>query len=155
MPSVTSACMGIEPSAKQIDTLAAEYPAGTNYLYLTYHGSEHDVEPSNGGTSGLRKRLLTVSVRRLNLIGVVSVHAHSSNMGYQTTMINYNPETVSTDYDECDRLYFEELSRERVLDIYNRDKNDGVVVSVGGQIPNSLAIPLDKAGVKILELLPK
>jgi carbamoyl-phosphate synthase (ammonia) len=71
-------------------------------------------------------------------------------MGFKSTMVNYNPETVSTDYDECDRLYFEELSRERVLDIYERDSAEGVIVSVGGQIPNGLAIPLDKAGVKLL-----
>ena len=71
-------------------------------------------------------------------------------MGYKSTMVNYNPETVSTDYDECDRLYFEELSRERVLDIYQADNADGVVISVGGQIPNGLALPLDKAGVNIM-----
>jgi carbamoyl-phosphate synthase (ammonia) len=142
--------MGIEPYVKQIDTLAAEYPAGTNYLYLTYHGSEHDVEPSNGGTVVLGSGCYRIgSSIEFDWCGVSAVRT-LRNMGYQTTMINYNPETVSTDYDECDRLYFEELSRERVLDIYNRDKNDGVVVSVGGQIPNGLAIPLDKAGVKIL-----
>lgn len=76
-------------------------------------------------------------------------------MGYRTTMVNYNPETVSTDYDECDQLYFDELSKERVLDIYEREAADGVVVSVGGQIPNNLAMPLAKAGVKILGTSPE
>ena len=70
-------------------------------------------------------------------------------MGKKSTMINYNPETVSTDYDECDKLYFDELSRERVLDIYERDKAEGVIISVGGQIPNNLAVPLNEAGVKV------
>jgi carbamoylphosphate synthase large subunit len=76
-------------------------------------------------------------------------------MGYRTTMVNYNPETVSTDYDECDQLYFDELSKERVLDIYEREKADGVVVSVGGQIPNNLAMPLSKAGVHIMGTTPE
>lgn len=76
-------------------------------------------------------------------------------LGYRTTMVNYNPETVSTDYDECDQLYFDELSKERIIDIYTREAADGVVVSVGGQIPNNLAMPLHKAGVKILGTTPE
>jgi carbamoyl-phosphate synthase (ammonia) len=141
---------GIEPVTKQIDTLAAEYPAETNYLYMTYHGSEHDVEPANGGVMVLGSGAYRIgSSIEFDWCAVSCIRA-LRQMGYKSTMVNYNPETVSTDYDECDRLYFEELSRERILDIYNRDKADGVIVSVGGQIPNSLAIPLDKAGVKLL-----
>ena len=141
---------GIVPYSKQIDTLAAEYPAETNYLYMTYHGSEHDVEPANGGIVVLGSGAYRIgSSIEFDWCGVSAIRT-LRKLGYKSTMINYNPETVSTDYDECDRLYFEELSRERVLDIYNRDKSDGVVVSVGGQIPNGLALPLDKAGVKIM-----
>lgn len=141
---------GIEPVIKQIDTLAAEYPAATNYLYMTYHGQENDVEPAGGGVIVLGSGCYRIgSSIEFDWCGVSAIRT-LRKMGIKSTMINYNPETVSTDYDECDRLYFEELSRERVLDIYNRDTADGVVVSVGGQIPNGLAIPLDKAGVKLL-----
>jgi carbamoyl-phosphate synthase (ammonia) len=141
---------GIVPYTKQIDTLAAEVSAETNYLYMTYHGSENDVEPANGGVIVLGSGAYRIgSSIEFDWCGVSAIRTLRS-LGYKSTMINYNPETVSTDYDECDRMYFEELSRERVLDIYNRDKSDGVVISVGGQIPNGLALPLDAAGVKIL-----
>ena len=140
----------IVPYTKQIDTLAAEFPAETNYLYMTYHGSENDVESANGGFIVLGSGAYRIgSSIEFDWCGVSSIRT-LRKLGYKATMINYNPETVSTDYDECDRLYFEELSRERVLDIYFNDASEGVVVSVGGQIPNGLAIPLDKAGVKIL-----
>lgn len=141
---------GIMPHIKQIDTLAAEFPAETNYLYMTYHGMENDVEPADGGVIVLGSGAYRIGSSIEFDWCAVSCIRTLRKMGYKSTMINYNPETVSTDYDECDRLYFEELSRERVLDIYQRDKSDGVIVSVGGQIPNGLAIPLDKAGVKIL-----
>jgi carbamoyl-phosphate synthase (ammonia) len=141
---------GIVPVTKQIDTLAAEYPADTNYLYMTYHGEENDVESSNGGVVVLGSGAYRIgSSIEFDWCGVSAIRT-LRKLGFKSTMINYNPETVSTDYDECDRLYFEELSRERVLDIYEKDKIDGVIVSVGGQIPNGLALPLDKAGVKIL-----
>jgi len=141
---------GIVPVTKQIDTLAAEFPAETNYLYMTYHGTENDVEPADGGVMVLGSGAYRIgSSIEFDWCGVSAIRA-LRGMGYKATMVNYNPETVSTDYDECDRLYFEELSRERVLDIYQRDKADGVVISVGGQIPNGLALPLDKAGVKII-----
>lgn len=141
---------GILPKIKAIDTLAAEYPAETNYLYMTYHGISNDVEPSNGGVVVLGSGAYRIgSSIEFDWCGVSAIRT-LRNMGYSATMINYNPETVSTDYDECDRLYFEELSRERVLDIYQYDKSDGCIVSVGGQIPNGLALPLDKAGVKLL-----
>jgi carbamoyl-phosphate synthase (ammonia) len=140
----------IKPVTKQIDTLAAEYPAATNYLYMTYHGTENDVEPSGGGVAVIGSGAYRIgSSIEFDWCGVSAIRS-LRKMGYKATMINYNPETVSTDYDECDRLYFEELSCERVLDIYHRDSCDGVVVSVGGQIPNGLAIPLADAGVKLL-----
>jgi len=140
----------ITPFTKQIDTLAAEYPASTNYLYMTYHGMDHDVEPAGGGVIVLGSGAYRIgSSIEFDWCGVSAIRS-LRKMGYQSTIINYNPETVSTDYDECDRLYFEELSRERVLDIYERDTSDGVIVSVGGQIPNGLAIPLHEAGVKLL-----
>ncbi|KAL3916739.1 MAG: hypothetical protein SGILL_005041, partial [Bacillariaceae sp.] len=142
--------LGIQPFTKQIDTLAAEYPAATNYLYMTYHGSENDVDSSDGGVAVIGSGAYRIgSSIEFDWCGVSAIRS-LRQMGYKATMINYNPETVSTDYDECDRLYFEELNRERVLDIYQRDKCDGVVVSVGGQIPNGLAIPLADAGVKLL-----
>ncbi len=141
----------ITPFVKQIDTLAAEYPALTNYLYLTYHGSEHDVpfEPdkkivvlgSGAYCIGSSVEFDWCSVNALNTIRA---------NGCKGIMINYNPETVSTDYDVCDRLYFDELSFERVMDIVSLESPDGVIVSTGGQIPNILASRLDSAGVKIL-----
>jgi len=141
---------GIIPVTKQIDTLAAEFPAETNYLYMTYHGTENDVESADGGVMVLGSGAYRIgSSIEFDWCGVSAIRA-LRGMGYKATMVNYNPETVSTDYDECDRLYFEELSRERVLDIYQKDKADGVVISVGGQIPNGLALPLDEAGVNIM-----
>jgi len=141
---------GITPWTKQIDTLAAEYPAATNYLYTTYHGDESDVESADGGVIVLGSGAYRIgSSIEFDWCGVSCIRT-LRNLGYQSTMINYNPETVSTDYDECDRLYFEELSRERVLDIYQQDKSDGLIVSVGGQIPNGIALPLHDAGVNIM-----
>eukprot|EP00985_Skeletonema_marinoi_P003907 scaffold1710_cov121-Skeletonema_marinoi.AAC.2 len=140
----------IVPKTKQIDTLAAEYPAETNYLYTTYHGSEDDVESSNGGVIVLGSGAYRIgSSIEFDWCGVSAIRT-LRQIGKSATVINYNPETVSTDYDECNRLYFEELSGERVRDIYEKDNSEGIIVSVGGQIPNGLAIPLDKAGVKIL-----
>ncbi|MBU1152152.1 carbamoyl-phosphate synthase large subunit, partial [Patescibacteria group bacterium] len=144
--------MGIFPAIKQIDTLAAEYPAKTNYLYLTYHGDKNDVVPG-------KKKSVAVLGSGPYCIGssvefdwgCVNAAATASKEGYETVMINYNPETVSTDYDICDRLYFDELSLERILDIYEFEKGiAGVVVSTGGQIPNNIALKLHKCGVKIL-----
>ena len=142
---------GIVPYVKQIDTLAAEYPALTNYLYLTYHGSEHDV------TFEQDKKIVVLgsgaycigSSVEFDWCSVNALNTIRAN-GYKGIMINYNPETVSTDYDVCDRLYFDELSFERVMDIVSLESPDGVIVSTGGQIPNILAGRLDNAGVKIL-----
>ena len=146
--------LDVTPSVKQIDTLAAEYPAQTNYLYMTYHANEDDV----AGDSKSRIVLGSGSYRigssvEFDWCGVSTIRS-LRQMGFRSTMINYNPETVSTDYDECDQLYFEELSRERVLDIYEKENSTGVVVSMGGQIPNNLALPLHKAGVKIMGTCP-
>ena len=207
---------GITPWVKQIDTLAAEFPAQTNYLYLTYHGSEHDVEflTRNGdsvhqvtashqqrrssmggiGPQGYRELLQRQQVfsptstskggstfsfpaipTPSSNVGVIVLGCGAyrigsscefdwcavscirtlSNLGFNSIMINYNPETVSTDYDECSRLYFEDLSFETVMDIYELENPLGVVVSVGGQIPNNLAMPLSNAGVTILGTKPE
>jgi carbamoyl-phosphate synthase (ammonia) len=142
--------LDIIPSVKQIDTLAAEYPADTNYLYTTYHGMEDDIGPANGGVMVLGSGAYRIgSSIEFDWCGVSAIRT-LRQLGISATMVNYNPETVSTDYDECDRLYFDELSAERVRDIYEKDNAEGVVVSVGGQIPNGLALPLDKAGVNLM-----
>ena len=144
--------MGILPVVKQIDTLAAEYPAQTNYLYLTYSGVAHDI------TFDSDKRSIVVlgsgayrigSSVEFDWCGVQALNTIRKE-GYRSVMINYNPETVSTDYDMCDRLYFDELTFERVMDILDLECPKGVVVSTGGQIPNNLAMKLDAQRVPIL-----
>lgn len=144
--------LGIRPVVKQIDTLAAEWPAKTNYLYMTYLGAENDVE-----TKPAKKAIVLGSgVFRIgssvefDWCAVNTVWALKKNGIDEAIMINYNPETVSTDYDTSDKLYFEELSLERILDIYEVEKPIGVVVGVGGQTPNNLATSLAKAGVALL-----
>jgi carbamoyl-phosphate synthase large subunit len=146
------AAAGIVPCVKQIDTLAGEYPAQTNYLYLTYNGSEDDVPA--GGLDNAVMVLGSGAYRigssvEFDWCGVNAVQA-LRRMGYQTIMVNHNPETVSTDYNECDRLYFEEITLETVLEIYRRERPLGVMLSVGGQVPNNLALALAEAGVRIL-----
>mmetsp|Transcript_30203 Transcript_30203/g.68592 ORF Transcript_30203/g.68592 Transcript_30203/m.68592 type:complete len:1531 (+) Transcript_30203:172-4764(+) len=144
----------IKPFSKQIDTLAAEYPAQTNYLYMTYHASEDDVAGDSKSTIVLGSGSYRIgSSVEFDWCGVSTIRA-LRQMGHRSTMINYNPETVSTDYDECDQLYFEELSKERVMDIYQKENAVGVVVSMGGQIPNNLALPLHHAGIKCLGTCP-
>ncbi len=142
---------GIMPVIKQIDTLAAEYPAHTNYLYMTYHGSEDDITMSEvrpqivlGGGAYRIGSSVEFDWCAVNAVESLKRRGHS------TVLINYNPETVSTDYDTCDRLYFDELSLERVLDICEKENPAGVMISVGGQIPNQLAVPLGRAGVPII-----
>lgn len=145
---------GIYPFVKQIDTHAAEFPAHTNYLYTTYHASAHDISFVEHGITVLGSGAYRIgSSVEFDWCGV-SVMRNLRKQGFKTIMINYNPETVSTDYDECDRLYFEELSMERVLDICEREQSSGVIVSVGGQIPNNLALKLEKNGLKILGTTP-
>lgn len=147
--------LGVFPYVKQIDTLAAEYPAQTNYLYLTYHGNQHDVEPNKGGVMVLGSGAYRIgSSVEFDWCGVSCIRA-LRKMGLRSMMLNYNPETVSTDYDECDQLYFDEISKERVLDVYEFENSDGIVVSVGGQTPNNLAVPLHKAGAHILGTSPE
>lgn len=144
--------LGIVPVVKQIDTLAAEYPAQTNYLYLTYNGTANDVKylgdkrsivvlGSGAYRIGSSVEFDWCSVQALNTI---------RKEGYRSVMINYNPETVSTDYDMCDRLYFDELTYERVMDILELENPHGVILSTGGQIPNNLAMRLDEQQVNIL-----
>lgn len=147
--------MGIRPVVRQIDTLAAEYPASTNYLYLTFNGDEDDVE-SEGTNSVLVLGSGSYRIGSSVEFDWCCVYASRTlrELGYRSILLNFNPETVSTDYDECDRLYFDEISLETVLDICAREKCIGVIVSVGGQTPNNLALQLHHAGVKILGTSP-
>jgi carbamoyl-phosphate synthase large subunit len=143
--------LGIRPRLAQIDTLAAEYPAETNYLYLTYSADVHDVEPSP------QKKVLVLgsgcyrigSSVEFDWCCVNAVQA-ARELGYETLLLNCNPETVSTDYDSCDRLVFDEISLETVLELWDREKPEAVIVSMGGQAPNGLALALAQAGVTIL-----
>jgi len=141
----------ILPVVKQIDTLAAEFPAETNYLYMTYHGIENDVRPK------IKKKVIVLGSGPYCIGSSVEFDWCNINViqtlakeGYETIVINCNPETVSTDYDMSDRLYFEELTLERILDIYNYENPDGVIISTGGQIPNNLALELAANKVEIL-----
>ncbi len=144
---------GILPVVKQIDTLAAEWPAKTNYLYLTYGGDQDDIE-----FSGTQNKVIVLgagvfrigSSVEFDWCGVNTIWALKKNGIEEAIMINYNPETVSTDYDVSDKLYFEELTVERILDIYEKENPMGIITSVGGQIPNNLSLPLSEAGTKIL-----
>jgi carbamoyl-phosphate synthase large subunit len=143
----------IIPAIKQIDTLAAEWPAKTNYLYLTYGGDENDIQFSSG-----KKKVMVLgagvfrigSSVEFDWCGVNTIWALKKNGIEEAIMVNYNPETVSTDYDMSDKLYFEELTLERILDIYDKEQPFGVIASVGGQIPNNLALKLSNAGVNLL-----
>lgn len=144
--------LGIVPVVKQIDTLAAEYPAQTNYLYMTYKGIANDITYENDGKSiivlGSGAYRIGSSVE-FDWCGVQALNTIRKE-GYRSIMINYNPETVSTDYDTCDRLYFDELTFERVMDIIDLEQPHGVIVSTGGQIPNNLAVRLDEQNIHIL-----
>ncbi|MGN1212095.1 MAG: carbamoyl-phosphate synthase (glutamine-hydrolyzing) large subunit [Candidatus Cryptobacteroides sp.] len=143
---------GIVPCVKQIDTLAAEFPAATNYLYLTYNGNFNDVHYQNDHRSVIVLGSGAYRIGSSVEFDWCSVNALQTirKEGYRGVMINYNPETVSTDYDMCDRLYFDELTYERVMDIYELENPHGLIVSVGGQIPNNLALRLNDSGVNIL-----
>jgi len=142
---------GIRPSIAQIDTLAAEFPAETNYLYTSYHASTMDLRPS------WRRKIMVLGSGPYRIGSsvefdwcCVNAARTAQELGYETIMLNHNPETVSTDYDVCDRLIFDEISLETVLDIYERERPEGVVVSMGGQLPNNLAMRLHENGVRIL-----
>lgn len=142
--------LGVRPFLSQIDTLAAEYPAETNFLYLTYVNRESDLEP------GEKKKVLVLGSGcyrigasvEFDWCAVSAVRAAES-LGYEAIMLNYNPETVSTDYDNCDRLVFDEITLETVLEVYDFEKPEGVIISMGGQTPNNLALKLHDHGVKI------
>ncbi|KAL9104551.1 MAG: hypothetical protein Q9163_000525 [Psora crenata] len=145
---------GIVPVVKQIDTVAAEFPAFTNYLYLTYNGTEHDISFDDHGVMVLGSGVYRIgssvefdwcSVRAIRTI---------RDQGFKTVMVNYNPETVSTDYDEADKLYFETINLETVLDIYQLEASSGVIISMGGQTPNNIALPLSRLNVKVLGTSP-
>ncbi|MCZ6855336.1 MAG: carbamoyl-phosphate synthase (glutamine-hydrolyzing) large subunit, partial [Gammaproteobacteria bacterium] len=146
---------GIVPHLAQIDTMAGEFPADTNYLYSTYWAIADDVTPST------RKKIMVLgsgayrigSSVEFDWCAVSAVNA-ATRLGYETIMVNYNPETVSTDYDVCDKLIFDEISFESIVDLYEREQPHGVVVSMGGQIPNNLALRLHQAGVKVLGTHP-
>ncbi|GET31006.1 carbamoyl-phosphate synthase (glutamine-hydrolyzing) [Prolixibacter sp. SD074] len=144
--------LGIVPYVKQIDTLAGEYPAQTNYLYMTYNGSEHDITFQHDNQSVIVLGSGAYRIGSSVEFDWCSVNAINTirKEKYRAIMINYNPETVSTDYDTCDRLYFDELTFERVMDIVELEQPKGTILSMGGQIPNNLAMRLHKQHVPIL-----
>mmetsp|Transcript_34777 Transcript_34777/g.104444 ORF Transcript_34777/g.104444 Transcript_34777/m.104444 type:complete len:1527 (-) Transcript_34777:300-4880(-) len=146
--------MGVTPFVKQIDTMAAEFPAATNYLYMTYNGDEHDLDFEDKGTMVIGSGVYRIgSSVEFDWCSVSAIRA-LRQLGKKSVMVNYNPETVSTDFDECDRLYFEELSLERVLDVYEQEGCEAAIVSVGGQIPNTLALKMGSTGVNVAGTSP-
>ncbi|ANZ75894.1 BA75_02017T0 [Komagataella pastoris] len=146
---------GVVPFVKQIDTVAAEFPAFTNYLYMTYNADSHDLTFDDHGVivlgSGVYRIGSSVEFDWCAVTAIRTLREHN----YKTIMINYNPETVSTDYDEADRLYFETINLERVLDIYDVEQSSGVIISMGGQTSNNIALPLHRQNVKILGTSPE
>ena len=147
--------LGIRPCVKRIDTLAAEYPTATNYLYMTYNGTEDDIDFGEQG----QVVILGPGAYRIGSSVefdwcCVNTVRTLRELGYSTIMVNHNPETVSTDYDECDRLYFEELSFEAVFEIYDKERPLGLILSMGGQVSNTLALPCHKAGMRVLGTSP-
>lgn len=146
---------GIFPIVKQIDTVAAEFPSVTNYLYLTYNASEHDVKFDDNGVMVLGSGNYRIgSSVEFDWCSVRTIRT-LREQGHKTVMVNYNPETVSTDYDEADRLYFENINLETVLDIYQLESSSGVIMSMGGQTPNNIALPLHRLNVRILGTSPE
>src|SRR3954447_21695850 len=146
---------GIRPFTKQIDTVAAEFPAYTNYLYLTYNASEHDVSFDDHGVMVLGSGVYRIgSSVEFDWCSVRAIRTLRQT-GFKTVMVNYNPETVSTDYDEADKLYFENINLETVLDIYDLENSSGVVISMGGQTPNNIALRLYRNNVRILGTSPE
>ncbi|KAG9004543.1 hypothetical protein FRB90_010873 [Tulasnella sp. 427] len=145
----------IAPFVKQIDTVAAEFPAFTNYLYTTYNASEHDVRFDDRGVMVIGSGVYRIgSSVEFDWCAVRAIRT-LREQGKKTVMVNYNPETVSTDYDEADRLYFETISLETILDIYEMEQSQGVILSMGGQTPNNIALPLYRQNVKILGTSPE
>lgn len=147
--------IGISPFVKQIDTVAAEFPAVTNYLYTTYNAIEHDVEFNDRGVVVIGSGVYRIgSSVEFDWCAVRAIRT-LREQGLPTIMVNYNPETVSTDYDEADRLYFENISLETILDIYDTERARGVILSMGGQTPNNIALPLYRQNVKIYGTSPE
>ncbi|KAG9884683.1 carbamoyl-phosphate synth, partial [Aureobasidium melanogenum] len=145
----------IMPVVKQIDTVAGEFPAFTNYLYTTYNGTESDIEFNDNGIMVLGSGVYRIgSSVEFDWCSVRTVRT-LRDQGFKTVMVNYNPETVSTDYDEADRLYFENITLETVLDIYQLENSSGVILSMGGQTPNNISLPLHRLNVKILGTSPE
>lgn len=146
---------GIAPFVKQIDTVAAEFPAYTNYLYTTYNAVEHDVGFDDHGVMVLGSGVYRIgSSVEFDWCAVRAIRT-LRDQGIKTIMVNYNPETVSTDYDEADRLYFENISLETIMDIYDAESSRGVIISMGGQTPNNIALPLHRQNVKIYGTSPE
>ena len=146
--------LGIIPFVKRIDTLAAEFPADTNYLYTTYNATKNDVEFNDKGMLVLGSGVYRIGSSVEFDWCAVNTAKTLRSLGKKTVMINYNPETVSTDFDEVDRLYFEELSLERVMDIYDLEQSEGCVISVGGQLPQNIALKLFEQGYNTLGTSP-
>ena len=145
---------GVTPVVKQIDTVAAEFPAYTNYLYMTYNGTEHDVSFKDRGIMVLGSGVYRIgSSVEFDWCSVRTVRT-LREQGFKTVMVNYNPETVSTDYDEADRLYFENITLETVLDVYQLESTSGIILSMGGQTPNNIALPLHRLNTKIYGTSP-
>ncbi|RAL63977.1 hypothetical protein DID88_003165 [Monilinia fructigena] len=146
---------GILPVVKQIDTVAAEFEAHTNYLYMTYNGSESDISFNDHGVMVLGSGVYRIgSSVEFDWCSVRAIRTLRES-GFKTVMVNYNPETVSTDYDEADRLYFENINLETILDIYELESSSGVLIAMGGQTPNNIALPLHRQNVKILGTSPE
>jgi carbamoyl-phosphate synthase/aspartate carbamoyltransferase len=146
---------GITPFVKQIDTVAAEFPAFTNYLYMTYNGSDHDIDFNDHGVMVLGSGVYRIgSSVEFDWCSVRAIRTLRET-GHKTIMVNYNPETVSTDYDEADRLYFENINLETILDIYQLESSSGVLIAMGGQTPNNIALPLHRLNVKVLGTSPE
>lgn len=146
---------GVLPFVKQIDTVAAEFPAFTNYLYTSYNASTHDIDFNENGIMVLGSGVYRIgSSVEFDWCSVRAIRT-LREQGYKTVMVNYNPETVSTDYDEAERLYFENINLETVLDIYQLESASGVIISMGGQTPNNIALPLHRLNVNILGTSPE
>lgn len=155
--------LNMYPCIKQIDTVAGEFPCFTNYLYMTYHGEENDIDDNNNTNEKNNKKSIMVLGSGVYRIGssvefdwcTVNCINRIRELGYESIMVNCNPETVSTDYDEADKLFFDELSFETVMDIYQLTKSDGIILSMGGQIPNNIAMPLYRQNVNVIGTSPE
>ncbi|CAI8057001.1 CAD protein [Geodia barretti] len=151
----TRLSLSLRPCVKRIDTVAAEYPAHTNYLYLTYNGVSHDIDFPGEAVMVLGSGVYCIGSSVEFDSCAVGCIRELRSLGKETIMVNYNPETVSTDYDECERLYFDEISFESIMEIYGLERPEGVVLCMGGQLPNNIAMPLHRQKVKVLGTSPE